>query len=45
MERESSRGLWKRYLTCVFVQNFGFVSQPRQFKGVKENFAKVVKVV
>ena len=21
-------GLWKRCKTCVFVQNFGFVSQP-----------------
>ena len=28
MERESLRGLWKRCITCVFVQNFGFVSQP-----------------
>ena len=28
MERVSLRGLWKRCLTCVFVQNFGFVSQP-----------------
>ena len=39
MERESLRGLWKRCITCVFVQNFGFVSQPtrvvqlRQFQG------------
>ena len=30
MERESLRGLWKRCITCVFVQNFGFVSQPTQ---------------
>ena len=28
MEREGLRGLWKRCITCVFVQNFGFVSQP-----------------
>ena len=32
MERESLRGLWKRCITCVFVQNFGFVSQPTGIK-------------
>ena len=32
MERESLRGLWKRCITCVFVQNFGFVSQPNQHR-------------
>ena len=25
-------GLWKRCKTCVFVQNFGFVSQPISVK-------------
>ena len=34
MERESLRGLWKRCITCVFVQNFGFVSQPTCWLGV-----------
>ena len=24
-------GLWKRCKTCVFVQNFGFVSQPTAY--------------
>ena len=33
MERESLRGLWKRCITCVFVQNFGFVSQPTYITG------------
>ena len=35
MERESLRGLWKRCITCVFVQNFGFVSQPTYFQNFK----------
>ena len=33
-------GLWKRCKTCVFVQNFGFVSQPTVVTRVTSLFQK-----